>query len=177
MLAALFLATLFLAGCGPPTPLPAQGPAFDPLSFFTGHVTSWGVLEDRGGAPVAIVMTDCEGVAAGAGAIRMVQVLHVGRAAPQTRIWRLRQVGPDRYIATANDMAGEADATVAGRTLHWRWVLRTAPGDGLVNVAMEQWMYRMDDGAVVIRTVVTKLGVRLTEVTEQFVKQPDATPR
>ena len=166
----VFLA-LLLAACAPAPPA-FSGSAFDPVAFFTGHVTSWGVREDRAGAPVAIVTTDCEGVATTGRAIRMVQVLHVGHAAPQTRIWQLRQTGPDRYVATANDMAGEADATVTGRTLHWRWVLRAAPGNPLANVAMEQWMYRLDDGTVMIRTIVTKLGIRLTEVTEVFRKQP-----
>jgi hypothetical protein len=35
---------------------------------------------------------------------------------------------------------------------------------------MDQWMYQMSDGAVVVRTVVTKLGIRLVEITEQFEK-------
>jgi hypothetical protein len=31
-------------------------------------------------------------------------------------------------------------------------------------------MYRMADGAVMVRTVVTKLGVRLVEISEEFEK-------
>ena len=166
---------LALAACArplPPAGFAGSGAAFDPLAFFTGHVASWGVQENRAGAPAAIVTTDCTGVATAPDTIRMVQVLHIGQGKPQTRIWQLRRVGPAAYVATANDMAGEADATVSGRVLHWRWVLRASPGDPLANVTMEQWMYRMDDGAVVIRTVITKLGFRLAQVTEQFEKQP-----
>ena len=172
---AALAAVLALAGCArplPPAAFAGSGPNFDPLAFFTGHVTSWGVEENRAGAPVAIVTTDCEGVATAPDEIRMVQVLHIGGSKPQTRVWRMRRAGPAAYVATANDMAGQADATVAGRVLHWRWVLRSRPGDPLANVTMAQWMYRMDNGAVVIRTVVTKLGIRLAEVTEQFDKQP-----
>ncbi len=172
----IFAALLLpLAGCAQPLPpagFAGSGPLFDPVAFYTGHVTSWGVEETRAGAPAAIVTTDCLGTATGPGSIRMVQVLHIGHARPQTRIWQLRRLSPTSYVATANDMAGEADATVSGRTLHWHFVLRASPGDPLANVTLTQWMYRMDDGAVVIRTIVTKLGFRLAEVTEQFEKQP-----
>ena len=168
-------ALLVLGGCSRPlgpAGFSASGAVFDPLAFFTGHVTSWGVEENRGGAPIAIVTTDCQGVASGPGAIRMVQVLRIGAARPQTRIWQMRRIDAGHYVATANDMAGHADGVVAGRVLHWRWVLRADPGDALADVTMEQWLYQMDDGAVVIRTVITKLGVRLLQVTEQFEKQP-----
>jgi hypothetical protein len=163
-------AALLLVGCGKPADFAGSGPAFDPLAFFTGHETSWGVEEDRAGDPVAIVTTDCEGVATGPGAIRMVQVLHVGSTPAQTRTWQMQSSGAGVYTATANDMAGSTTGTVSGRSLHWRWVLETSPGNALKNVTMDQWMYRLDDGSVMIRTVVTKLGIRLVEVSEVFRK-------
>jgi hypothetical protein len=163
-------AVLLLAGCSQP-PGDFGGPAFDPLAFFSGHVTSWGVEENRAGQPIAVVTTDCTGTATGPESIRMVQVLHVGDKPPQTRIWQLSQSGPDTYQATANDMDGQTTGTAAGRAFHWRWVLETAPGDSLKNVTMDQWMYRMDDGSVMIGTVVTKFGIRLVEVSEVFRKR------
>jgi hypothetical protein len=165
------LACLALAGCGAPAPPAFIGPAFDPVAFFTGHVTSWGVEENRAGQPTAIVTTDCAGTPEGANGIRMVQVLHVGTAAPRTRIWHFGRTGPGTYLGTANDMAGTALGTATGPAFHWRWVLETHPGDPLLNVGMDQWMYRMPDGDVVIRTEVTKLGFRLIQISEQFEKQ------
>jgi len=168
---ALFAALLCLAGCG--TPLkPAQfngTGAFNPIAFFTGHETSWGVLENRGGQPTGIVTTDCTGTPDGAGGITMVQTLHTG-GNPTTRIWHLRQTGANTYRATANDMDGSATATVGGRAMHWRWVLETAPGDPLKNVIMDQWFYRMNDGAVMVRTTVSKAGFLLLQISEQFEK-------
>lgn len=167
------LAVLWLGGCSAPL-APAgfvgSGPAFDPVAFFTGHVTSWGVEENRDGQPTGIVTTDCTGTPDGPHAIRMVQVLHVGGTV-QTRTWQLTQTGPSEFTATANDMAGDTVGVAGGRAMHWRWVLETAPGNALKNVTMDQWFYRMDDGAVMIRTVVSKFGVRLIEVSEQFETQ------
>ena len=141
-------------------------PNFDPIAFFTGHVTSWGVEENRDNQPIGIVTTSCIGTPNPAGGITMVQTLHTPGGQTQTRIWHLTQTAPTQYQATASDMAG----TTAGRTMHWRWTLKTSPGNPLANVTMDQWFYHMNDGAVMIRTVVTKAGIRLLEVSEQFEK-------
>jgi hypothetical protein len=164
-------AALLLSGCGAPLkPAGFAGSgAFDPVAFFTGHETSWGVEENREGQPTGIVTTDCVGTPDGAGGITMVQTLHTG-GKPMVRTWHLGRIGADTYSATANDMDGSTTGTVGGRAMHWRWVLETAPGNALKNVTMDQWFYRMDDGAVMVRTVVTKAGVRLIEVSEQFEK-------
>lgn len=169
----IFALTLALAACSTrlaDRDFANSGVPFDPVSFFTGHVASWGVEEGRGGAPIGIVTTDCTGILAPNGDLTLVQTLHVGADAPQKRIWQMHRIDPSHYTATANDMAGTADGTVSGRMLHWRWVLETKPGQALKNVTMEQWMYHMDDGSVMIRTIVTKLGVRLIEVSEVFQK-------
>ena len=87
----------------------------------------------------------------------------------QQREWVLWRSGPDRFDATANDMVNTAKGTVDGRTFHWQWVLARSPGNALMNVTMSQWMYQMDDGSVMIRTTISKLGVILAEVSEQFI--------
>jgi hypothetical protein len=163
-------AFLLLSGCGAPLkPASFAGSgAFDPIAFFTGHEISWGVEENRDGAPTGIVTTDCTGTPDATG-ITMVQTLHTGGTVT-TRTWHLRQTGKNTFLATANDMAGSATGTVGGRAMHWRWVLETSPGDSLKNVTMDQWFYRMDDGAVMVRTTVAKAGIRLLEISEQFEK-------
>ena len=39
-----------------------------------------------------------------------------------------------------------------------------------MNMTVNQWMYRMQDGTVTIRTTISKLGFIAAEVTEQFVR-------
>jgi len=165
---------LTLSACSAPltpTAFKTTGPNFDPIAFFTGHVTSWGVEENRDNQPIGIVTTSCIGTPNPAGGITMVQTLHTPGGQTQTRIWHLTQTGPNTYQATANDMSGTTTtATTAGRAMHWRWILESSPTNPLANVTMDQWFYHMDDGAVMIRTVVTKAGIRLLEVSEQFEK-------
>jgi hypothetical protein len=156
-----------LTGCGKEKP-DLAGPAFDPVAFFSGHVKSWGVVEDRSGAPEERVETDCVGTSDGADGLTMVQHLNIQGDKPVVRRWSLRRLGDGRFEATANDMVGTAVGSVTGRMFHWQWVWARSPGDPLMNVTMSQWMYRMDDGSALVRTTISKLGVILAEVTEQF---------
>ncbi len=172
-LLALLLATTLL-GCGGAMPVEgfnATTPAIDPIRFFTGHVRSWGVLENRSGQPTDIVTTDCVGEG-DSNALHMVQRLSIGQDAPTTRDWRMRRAGPNQYEATANDMVGTATGEASGRAFHWTWTLALSPGNDLKNVSMDQWWYLLDDGSMLNRTTVRKLGVILIEVSEHFAHAP-----
>lgn len=163
-----------LSGCS--DPLPVQSfpgpPDFDPVRFFAGTVNSWGVLEDRSGQPTQIVTTDGVGAAEGPDGVHFLQHLHVGHDPVTTRDWHFRRVGLGQFDATATDMVGTAHGEGAGRAFHWQWTLALHPGNPLTNVTMDQWWYQQDDGSMLNRTVITKLGVVLAEVTEHFVSKP-----
>ena len=164
------LPVFLLFACSPPLPVSAlPGPAFDPIRFFTGHVQSWGVLEDRGGQPTSVVTTDCLGEADGTDGLRMTQRLVVGTDPPVTRTWAMHRTAAGRYEATANDMVGTATGEASGRAFHWEWTLALSPGNPLKNVTMDQWWYLQEDGSMLNRTVVRKLGFVAAEVTEHFV--------
>ena len=165
----VFAIMIGLAGCGSAkhvTEFAGTAPAFDPIGFFTGHVRSWGVLE-HSGTPSAIVTTDCSGSLDTDGSLHMVQTLNVD-GDPSRRDWHMRRTAPGQYEATANDMVGTAHGEAAGRAFHWTWTLATKPGNSLFNVTMDQWWYAFDDGTMLNRTTITKLGLTLAEVTERF---------
>jgi hypothetical protein len=168
---AALLLLLTLAACGKSAPIAqfaGTAPAFDPLAFWSGHHRSWGVLEDRGGAPTDTVITDCVGTPAADGSLHMAQTLTLGDGTRTHRDWHLWRTGPAAYAATANDMVGQAAGTASGRVFHWSWVLALSPGNPLKNVLMDQWMYLYPDGTMMNRTTIRKLGVVLAEVSEQF---------
>jgi len=162
-----------LAGCGAPLrPEAFAGttPAFDPVAFWTGRTASWGVIENRDGAPTSIITTTTDGTAEGDGGLHMVQRL-VDNGKDSVRDWHIRRIGKGQFEATANDIVGVARGAPSGRTLHWTWTLAAKPGNALFNVEMEQWMYLADNGTLLNRTIVTKFGVRLAEISEQFVRR------
>jgi hypothetical protein len=173
MVVRFLLLALCLTACGAGQPETLTnagdgGPAFDPLAFFQGHTQSWGVIESRSGAPTEQVVTDSHGETDANGRLRMVQHLSFADGTTQERDWVMWRSGPDRFDATANDMVGQAQGASSGRMFHWQWVMARRPGNSLMNVTIEQWMYRMSDGSVTIRTTISKFGVIVAEVTEQF---------
>lgn len=172
-IAALLL--IGLASCSSPLPMARFADdklRFDPIAFFSGHVASWGVVEDRSGAPTGRVLTDCRGEPDGPDGLHMAQRLEFEDGSVQQRDWHVRRTGPQSYEATANDMVGTAVGEASGRVFHWRWVLATAPDNRLADVTLEQWMYLTDGGTMMNRTVITKLGIVVASVTEHFAKQP-----
>ena len=174
--AAVLAAVLLFAVGGCSDPLPIQSfpspPNFDPVRFFSGDINSWGVLENRSGEPTAVVTTNGRGEPEGPDGVHFLQHLHVGTDAPTTRDWHMRRVGPGRFDATANDMVGTAHGEAGGRAFHWQWSLALHPGNPLTNVTMDQWWYLQDDGSILNRTIIRKLGIVLAEVTEHFVRSP-----
>jgi len=174
-LLAVCVATTLVASCDRTAkPSAGIGAAFDPIAFFEGHTHSWGVIESRSGAPTEHVVTDSHGERDGTDRLRMVQHLSFQDGTTQDRNWTLWRSGPDQFDATANDMVGTAKGTADGNIFHWTWVLARSPGNALMNVTMSQWMYRLADGSVMIRTTVSKLGIIVAEVSEQFT-HPDKT--
>jgi hypothetical protein len=168
---ALCVTAGLIAGCDhkpPESATTGTGPAFDPVAFFDGHTRSWGVIESRSGAPTERIVTDSQGWINQANQLRMVQHLTFQDGKTQERNWTLWRTGPGRFEATANDMVGSAAGEADGRMFHWEWVLARSPGNALMNVTMNPWMYGLDDGSVMIRTTVSKFGFIVAEVTEQF---------
>jgi hypothetical protein len=175
MRAAALLLAAVLCACTQPLPVShfaGEIPAFDPVRFFTGHVRSWGVLENRSGAPTGTLTTDCQGTVEPDGSLHMVQHIAFSDGTAELRDWHMRRTAPGRFEATATGMVGTGHGEVAGRALNLRWALATQPGDPLANVWMDQWMYLMDGGTMVNRTTISKLGVVVAEVTEGFEKVP-----
>jgi hypothetical protein len=171
ILLSLAVAATLAAGCARESSMPvstSSSPAFDPVAFFDGQTRSWGVIESRFGVPTERIVTDGHGQREGTERLRMVQHLSFQDGTTQERDWTLWRSGPDQFKATANDMVGTAEGEAHGRVFHWQWCLARSPGNPLMNVTMQQWMYRMEDGSVTIRTTVTKLGFIVAEVTEQF---------
>jgi hypothetical protein len=170
LLAVLALPALALTACGhkPIDQFAGTEPAFDAVEFWTGHHRSWGVLENRGGAPTDTVVTDCVGTIQPDGTLHMVQTLTLGDGHVQHRDWHLRRTGPGAFDATANDMVGVAHGTAAGRVFHWSWVLALSPGNPIKNVTMDQWMYLMQGGSMMNHTTIRKLRVTVAQVSEVF---------
>ncbi len=145
----------------------------DPAQFFTGHTSSSGVMENRGGAPMKRVTTQTSGHWEGE-TLHLEQELQIGGEA-QHRSWQIRKLDAHRYEATANDMVGTAQGEAYGNVFHWEFTLAPSPGNPLANVRMSQWMYLQPDGRTLINhSTIRKFGLVVAQVTEQFRRETKA---
>lgn len=160
-----------LAGCGSlkPTDFNGSATSFQPDVFFTGHVQSWGVIENRGGHPKQRFTTDCVGRRGPDGDLELAQTLHFDNGKTESRAFHIRRLDDHHFAATGTDVVGTAYGEFFGNAFHWKYLVRARPGNPFARVAFDQWMY-MPEGTDTMFThvMVTKLGLRLAEVTESF---------
>ena len=172
------LAALLLAGCASmkPSDFANDWPALDPMTFFSGHTRSTGVLENRAGAPLERVVTETHGRWAD-GALRLDQKLIIGTGKPRYRFWKIRRLDAHHYEATANDIVGVVRGEAYGDVFHWSFTLALSPGDPLANVRLSQWMYLEPGGETLVNhSTIRKAGIILAQVTEQFRREAGSEP-
>ena len=169
-LMAVLVATL-MSGCATLTPqdFARETPKLDLATYFNGKVDGWGMVQDRSGKVLRrmTVEIDCkwngnEGV--------LDETFQWSDGKTEKRVWKIRKVG-DRYIGTAGDVVGEAMGEAAGNALRWNYVL-ALPVDGSVyNMDMDDWMWLIDEKTMANRTTMSKLGVRVAEISIFFRKR------
>lgn len=166
-----------LAGCASkPFEIFENGrPIIEPEKYFAGHTHSWGVFETRSGEPTQILHTETWGHWDG-GALHFEQDISFEHGSfehgnKEHRSWLIRRVDEHHYVATGTGIVGTARGEAHGSVFHLDFTLDALPGNPLGRVQMSQWMYLQADGVTLVnRDTLSKAGVILTEITEQFRK-------
>jgi hypothetical protein len=90
----------------------------------------------------------------------------------QRRVWHIHKLADGRYTGSADDVVGQAQGESRGNALRWRYTL-ALPVDGRIwHVEMDDWMYLMSDQVLLNKTVMSKFGFKLGEVTLSFARKP-----
>jgi hypothetical protein len=164
---------LLLAG-GLAAPARAQNgvgasPAFKPEIFFAGRTRSEGVMRGSDGAVSGRLSGETRGRRERDGSTSFDQTIRFEDGTTRRRSWRLVRNGA-QIEATATDVVGVARGEIAGRELRLLSTVRTDPNNPLLDVDFDQRMVLQPDGrSVTVRSVVTKLGIKLREIDETFV--------
>ncbi len=148
----------------------AQRPVLDLRTYFDGQLDAQGIFQDRSGEVIRRfhVAIDARWVG-NVGTLD--ERFTYADGTTQRRVWTVTRLGDGRYSGRADDVVGEAQGEAAGNALRWRYVM-ALPVDGRVwNVDFDDWMYLMDDRVMLNRSVMSKWGIRLGEVTLSFTKR------
>jgi hypothetical protein len=167
---AALLAAIVLGGCAgiDVEQYRAEKPQLDMRKFFSGTVEGWGMFQDRSGKVIkrfhVVIEAKWEG---DTGTLDERFTWSDGEQGgnPPRRVWALRDTGGGRFIGTAGDVVGEALGETSGNALRWRYVL-ALPVDGkTVHVDFDDWMFLVDDQVMLNRSLMSKYGFALGEVT------------
>jgi hypothetical protein len=176
MLKRLFLATLSLlglAGCAGVDieRYRAEKPQLDLRRYFSGTLDGWGMFQKRDGEVVKRFRVVIEASWAGdTGTLD--ERFEWSDGTTSRRVWTLKDQGGGRYLGTAGDVIGEARGEAAGNALRWRYVL-ALPVDGkTVEVDFDDWMFLVDERVMLNRSVMSKYGFTLGEVSLSLHRRP-----
>lgn len=159
------------ASAGTPFDVVKDGrPLFKPEQYFAGRTHSWGLFENRSGNPTKLIHTQTVGHMEG-GVFKFEQDMQIQGSKPSHRSWSIRKLDEHHYSATGTGIVGMARGEGHGNAFHFDFTIDAVPGNPLAHLHMSQWMYLQPDGVTMInRDTLTKAGVILAEVTEQFHK-------
>ena len=146
-----------------------EKPALDLRRYFDGTIDGAGMFQDRSGKVVSRFNVTIVATWSGdTGTLD--ESFEYADGKREKRVWTIVKQG-DRYTGTAGDVVGPAVGVAAGNVLHWTYVL-ALPVDGRTwNMHMDDWMVLVDERTMLNRTTMSKLGVRVGDVTVSFRKR------
>ena len=163
--ALLAVVTFGLAGCAgvPVEKYRAEKPVLDLRTYFNGTIDAWGMFQNRSGEVVkrftVVIDAHWEG--------------DVGTL-DERFSWSdgtITRQADGRYLGRADDVVGEAVGEAAGNALRWQYVL-ALPVDGKIyNVDFDDWMFLIDDKVMLNRSLMSKWGFHLGEVSLSFTRR------
>ena len=138
--------------------------------FFDGPLKGWGTVQDRSGKVLRRFVVDIDARWAGStGTLDEHFVFDDGER--QRRVWTLTRQPDGSYTGRAHDVVGEAQGRGAGYAFNFAYTLKV-PVDGReIELAIDDWMYLVDDNNLINRSEMKKFGIRVGDITLLLQKQ------
>jgi hypothetical protein len=169
---AMVALALLLGGCANVNIDDYRGerPELDLSRYFDGTLDAWGMFQDRSGQVVKRFHVVIE--ASWQGSVGTLdERFTYSDGSTQRRVWTITRLDGGRYRGSAEDVVGEAEGVARGNALRWRYVLALPVEGKVYHVDFDDWMFLFDDRVMLNRSVMSKFGIRLGEVTLTFVKR------
>jgi hypothetical protein len=171
--AATVLAALLLTACTTSVrDYAGREPRLDLQAYFDGPLVAWGIVQSRSGEATRSFRVDMVGRWSGDTGV-LEEDFTWSDGTTERRVWTFRKIDEHTYTGTAGDVVGEARGEAFGNALRWRYTLALPWNDGTVNVALDDWMWLVQDDVLVNRSEIRKFGFRVGEVTI-FFKKPES---
>jgi hypothetical protein len=148
----------------------ASEPRFELPSFLTGTTKAWGIFEDRFGRlrlrfDVKMKGSWLDGV------FKLDERFAYDDGRVEHRVWLVKHVSADRFEATCDDCVGVASGTYSEGQIHMSYTFRLRLPSRVVNVDIDDRLYRINAHTAVNRSTVRKWGIRIGEISLFFERQ------
>ena len=146
-----------------PSDYAGKGPDFDLRRHLSGPLTCEGVIFGPTGRVTSRFVADMQGSWDGTTGT-LAEVFRYDSGTVQHRAWTLA-LGPEgRIIATAADVEGQGTGRVEGSGVLLRYRIRLTPEAGGHVLDVTDWMYLLDNGAIINRSQFRKFGIKVAEL-------------
>lgn len=140
-----------------------QGPAFDLRRHLSGPIQCEGVIFGPTGRVASRFVAEMEGTWDGTTGT-LAEVFRYDSGSVQHRAWTLA-LGPGGAItATAPDVVGQGSGRVEGPSVLLRYRIRLTPEAGGHVLDVTDWMYLLENGAIINRSQFRKFGIKVAEL-------------
>ena len=175
LLAAL-MSALLMSGCArfDINTYATAKPAFDPFLYFAGDVHAWGLVQDWRGRVTRRFDVTITGHQDGEFMVLDEKFLY-DDGEKATRTWRITRTGDGTYSGSADDIVGKAVGQTAGNAMHWTYDLDLVVNGSSYRIAFDDWMWQLDNAALINRSKLRKFGVTVGEVII-FMKRESSAP-
>ncbi|GAB1258800.1 DUF3833 domain-containing protein [Aurantivibrio plasticivorans] len=162
----VFFLSLTLIGCSSVqvTDYENNQPKLQLTEFFNGKLTAHGVLKNYSGKVTRRFNATIDASWSDGGIGTLDEHFEFDDGETQTRVWTLTPIGNGEYTATAGDVVGSGQASVAGNALFLDYVLRVPYNDGTLDVRIDDRMYLINDTTLINESVMIKFGVQVAEI-------------
>ena len=164
MIAGVFT-LLFIVSCSSPALEDYQQttPVFAFDSFFDGELIAYGIVFDRDGKMTRRFHVDLSATwQDNQGTIKEWFTFDDGEKS--TRIWSITKKSANLYEGTASDVIGVAQGRTQGSALHWQYDLVINVDGSDYEVALDDWMYLLDEKRLFNKTDIIKFGIKVGEI-------------
>ena len=147
-----------------------QQPEFVLEEYFNGKLKAWGGIQDRSGNVTTRFEADLVGAWQGnSGTLDEEFRFYDGKV--QQRHWDILKGDSGHYSATAGDIIGTATGQSFGNAFRWNYVMDVPVDDTHYRLKFDDWMWALQDGAVLNRSYMKKFGIVVAELSIFLQKQ------
>lgn len=147
-----------------------EKPKLSLKSFFNGKIFAQGIVQDRSGKVIKRFDVDIN--ASWSDNIGTLDEKFIySDNTKGARIWKLTEISNDRFEGQAHDVIGKATGEVSGNAFLFEYYLDVPVGDSSYKIHFEDWMYLLSENTLMSKTIMTKWGIKVGEVTLVMIKK------